>query len=110
MLRSTKALVIILLLLIYTLNIFGQTKESDSTDLVEYMKITNVQLIVRAIKDGKPVGGLKASDFSLYENRRRIPITSLKEIRRQIGENPAESKDPKPDIKTQKKGRFFLFY
>jgi hypothetical protein len=110
MLKNIKATVIIFVILGCILNIFGQVKKSDSIDLAEYLKITSVQLIVRAIKDGNPVGGLKASDFSLYENRKKVPITSCREIRRQIGETHVEHRSLKRDIKTENKGRFFLFY
>lgn len=80
-----------------------------------FVEVTNVEVIVRALKKGKPVGGLLESDFTLYENGQKRDITSFMEIRRKIG--AATPEESETNIPTQplketphEKKRFFLFY
>jgi len=90
-----------------------QNRQQETEELTEYVEVVNVELIVRALLDGKPVGDLKTSDFILLENGKELPITSLTEIRRKIGETQVE---PEPGPVNEKKGitpgkkRFFLLY
>jgi len=88
-----------------TLFLIPQQQEWE--DLTEYVEVTNVELIVRALKDGKPVGGLKIPDFVLMENGKQMVITSLTEIRRKMGEKQTV---PKLTPETPPKPRLFLLY
>lgn len=77
----------------------------------EYMEISNVEIIVRAFKKGKPVGGLKAGDFQLFENRKKMAITSLTEYRRKIGLIiPQKEEGSQIVILPEKKRRLFVFF
>jgi VWFA-related protein len=44
---------------------------SDSTDVVV------VEVPVQVLRDGEPVRDLKASDFEVYEGRRKLPVTGF---------------------------------
>ena len=61
-----------LLLLIILMLLFGwlgtQEKEKNKNQLVEKMKITHTVIPVRVYKGDMIVGGLKKTDFKLYEN------------------------------------------
>lgn len=92
-------------------------QEQKWEDLTEYVEVTNVELIVRALKDGKPLGGLKISDFTLMENGKQKIITSLTEIRRKIGEkqpepelSPETPREEKHEFKPPKRRLFLLYF
>ncbi len=106
----------IALLWISTLFLIPQQQE-EIEDLTEYVEVTNVELIVRALKNGKPVGGLKIPDFILMENGKQMNITSLTEIRRKIGEKqptpkttPNTPNEEKQELKPQKRRLFLLYF
>ncbi len=107
------------------------TKGQDSTQenqeqkiepLHEYVEVINVEVFLRALKKGKPIGGLSASDFTLYEDGKPLDITSFLEIRRKIGMTNAETAQTQIDnaantttYEEKKEGesikkRFFLLY
>lgn len=96
--------------------LFLMPQQQEWEDLTEYVEVTNVELIVRALKDGKPVGGLKIPDFVLMENGKQMVITSLTEIRRKIGEKqtvPKLTPETPTDEQhgfTPPKPRLFLLY
>jgi hypothetical protein len=75
----------------------------------EFVEVINTELIVRALKKGKPVGDLKIEDFSLFENGQERKITSFMEIRRRIG-TKAPVIDKSGESKTSDTRRLFLFY
>ncbi len=50
----------------------------------EYVQVVNVELILRVLKDGAPVGGLKKSDFSLYEDGENSELNGFFEIHRRM--------------------------
>jgi hypothetical protein len=50
----------------------------------EYVKVVNVELILRVQKDGVPVGGLKKNDFVLYEDGEPREINGFFENHRRI--------------------------
>ncbi|MCP5102173.1 MAG: hypothetical protein GY950_02280, partial [bacterium] len=94
-----------------------QPQEKDETQEV-FVEVINAEVIVRAVKKGKPVGGLKKSDLTLYENGKQTEITSFFEVRRKINARPTraeQAKDPIEEKDTQeiretRKKRLFLFY
>ncbi len=90
-------------------------KPGRQEDITEYVEVTNVELIVRCLKKGLAVGGLKQTDFQVLENGRKIPITSFEEFHRKIGENNAQTADPNPTANAETvtspgKKRLFLLY
>ncbi len=91
-----------------------ETQESPT--IKEYVEVINVEMIVRALHKGQPVGGLKKSDFVLMEDGKELEITSFIEVRRKIGKKAAvtDSKDSSADMQGQAvkppKKRFFLLY
>jgi VWFA-related protein len=82
--------------------------QSQKTDTREYVEVVNVGLILRALKKGKTVGGLKQEDFTLYENGKPLPLTSFKEIRRKVGQRAAD--EAVKSRVEEKKRLFFIFF
>lgn len=81
----------------------------------EFVQVINAEVIVRAMRKGKPVSGLQQSDFVLYENGREREITSFMEVRRKIGAEPVEAAEETAaagdeDAGRTPKKRFFLLY
>ncbi len=89
------------------------TQEKTETEEI-FVEVTNVEVIVRALKKGDPLGGLKQSDFTLYENGQKRELTSFMEIRRKIGTTKPEKVEEdllsRLEEKPAEKKRFFLFY
>ncbi len=50
----------------------------------EYVQVVNVELILRVLKDGSPVGGLKKNDFTLIEDGEKCEINGFFEIHRRM--------------------------
>ena len=104
---------VIFVLFVLTGGIPLDTQEQTEPEEV-FVEVTNIEVIVRALKKGEPVGGLKQSDFTLYENGKKREITSFMEIRRKIGTVQPEKQEE--DLltgqgeKPAEKKRFFLFY
>lgn len=87
-----------------------QANRQETPEVKEYVDVVNVEMLVRAMRKGKPVAGLKQTDFRLYENGKILPITSFTEVRRKIGtrENlELEVQEVKGKPKTE---RFFILY
>ncbi len=64
----------------------------------EYVQVVNVELILRVLKDGVPVAGLKKSDFSLSEDGEKCEINGFSENRRRIahaGESRKQLQQPR---------------
>lgn len=89
-----------------------QEKQTEPGDVTEYVEVLNVELIVRAMRDGNAVGGLKTADFTLLENGKQLPITSFTEVRRKIGEKKIipVTKTAEAPAKTQKKRLLLLYF
>jgi hypothetical protein len=54
--------------------VHSEQRFSQSTDVVV------VEVPVHVLRDGKPVGGLTANDFEIYEGRSRQPITGFETL------------------------------
>ena len=67
----------LLLLFCTLLPAMGQSKPADDNDDVVKITTNLVQIDVVVTKDGKPVPGLRAEDFEVYEDGRRQTITSF---------------------------------
>ena len=48
----------------------------------EYVQVVNVEMILRVLKDGSPVSGLKKNDFALYEDGEKCEINGFFENHR----------------------------
>ncbi len=84
--------------------------EDEKPEVKEYVEVVNVEVIVRALRKGKLVGGLKKSDFTLYEDGKKQEITSFLEVRRKLGlikKTGAIEKSIKPE---KPKRLFFLYF
>lgn len=77
-----------------------------SQKLKEKVVVTNVEMVVRAMRDGLPLGGLQKSDFRLLVNGKVKEINGFFEKRRRIGNLQEELSIAAP---LQQK-RMFLFY
>ena len=102
---NIKASRVLLLLFCFLLPVLGQTKTApqpqpqQTVDQDDVIKInTNlVQVDVVVTKDGKPVAGLTAEDFEIYEDGRRQTITNFAYI------SNVPTSAPEPSVNTAKK-------
>lgn len=86
-----------------------QEKAEEAAAVKEYAEVVNVEVIVRALRKGEPVGGLQQGDFSLYEDDRQREITSFVEVRRKIG-TAEKAVETAEGPKEPGKRRLFLLY
>lgn len=77
-----------------------------SQQIKEKIVVTNVEVVVRVLQHGQPLGGLNKSDFQLFENGKEKEINGFFEKRRRIGLLQEELEVSPP----QQKQRLFLFY
>lgn len=82
-----------------TFIVFAQQEQQK-----EYVQVVNAELILRVLKDGSPVGGLKKSDFSLFEDGQKTEINGFFENHRRIA--PASESQKQ----TQKPRLYLLFF
>jgi hypothetical protein len=64
----------------------------------EYVQVVNVEMILRVLKDGSPVGGLKKNDFALYEDGEKCEINGFFEVHRRIApavQSPQQAQQPR---------------
>ncbi len=74
----------------------------------EYVQVLNIEMLVRVMKDGRPLAGLKKGDFSLLENGRKQEINGFVEVHRSIA--PAVAKEKPLAEQKQRPGRLFLLF
>jgi hypothetical protein len=82
-----------LLMLSVTSPVFAQEEQQK-----EYVQVVNVELILRVLKDGSPVGGLKKNDFVLYEDGETCEINGFFENHRRMahaGESKKQLQQPR---------------
>lgn len=84
-------------------------RQQEDQHIQEFVEVVNVEVIVRALRKGKPVSGLKESDFALFENGKQQKITSFMEIKRKIGVGTEETV-VKDSPKKPKRRVFFLYF
>ena len=92
--KTKKSLVMIALLVIAAaLPVIARQEQQK-----EFVQVVNVELMLRVLKDGLPVAGLKKSDFSLYEDGEKSEINGFVEVRRRLaheGEARKERQQPR---------------
>ena len=72
----------------------------------EYVQVLNIEMLVRVMKDGRPLAGLKKEEFSLFENGRKQDVNGFIEVHRSI--TPTETKaEAKVEEKKESPGRLF---
>ncbi len=92
-----------------------QQGPQEDQHIQEFVEVINVEVIVRALRKGQPVSGLKKSDFTLFENGKQQTITSFMEVKRKIGaetgkkEKKEEKAAEEPRKKTERR-IFFLYF
>lgn len=100
-----KRVIILAAVIILALSI-SPGQETDKK-IEEYVDVVHAEILLRAIRDGKTVGGLTEKDLTLYENGKKVKITSMVEIKRKM-------KIQKLGLETQeemiRKPRFFILY
>ncbi|MCU0237606.1 MAG: hypothetical protein MUC72_11055 [Acidobacteria bacterium] len=74
----------------------------------EYVQVLNIEMLVRVMKDGRPLAGLKKGDFTLLENGRKQDINGFVEVHRSIA--PAAAKEKPLAEQKQPPGRLFLLF
>ena len=93
--KIKKSLVFILLIVVsVTVPVFAQQEQQQ-----EYVQVVNVEMILRVLKDGAPVGGLKKNDFTLFEDGEKCEINGFFEIHRRIAHAGVSQKQlPQPRL------------
>jgi VWFA-related protein len=92
---NKRVILAVLLSFCTLLSALGQTKPTDNPDDVVKITTNLVQIDVVVTKDGKPVPGLRAEDFELYEDGRRQTITSFTYVSNMAGNVAAAPEKPR---------------
>ena len=74
----------------------------------EYVQVLNIEMLVRVMKDGRPLAGLQKEEFSLFENGRKQEINGFLEVHRRI--TPATATDELKAEEKERPGRLFLLF
>ena len=74
----------------------------------EYVQVLNIEMLVRVIKDSRPLAGLQKGDFSLFENGQKQEINGFLEVHRRI--TPGETGEKAKAEKEVRPGRLFLLF
>lgn len=92
-----------MLLPLLTLCAQEQDPDAQSKPLREYVAVTNVELVLRVIEDGRTQGGFRKEDFRLLENGRERPINGFFELKKSMNLPKASRDAAEPEG-----GRLFL--
>jgi hypothetical protein len=79
---------LILLIPFITLCAFGFQDQQTQDIVKEFVRVVNVEIIVRVSDQGKLVSGLRKSDFRLTENGQALKINGFSEFRRTMAPAP----------------------
>jgi len=74
----------------------------------EYVQVMNIEMLVRVMKDGRPLAGLQKGEFTLIENGRKQEINGFLEVHRRI--TPGETVEELKTAKEARPGRLFLLF
>jgi len=87
-----------------------QPFESPGQDrVVEKVQVMNREVVVRVFDGRQPVSGLTEKDFVLFENGRKQPITSCRELQRALVTAEPVAEVAGEAVAAPKRGRLFLF-
>jgi hypothetical protein len=64
--------------------------QQEQQPIEEEVTVTNIEVPVRVLYKGKPVGDLTKSDFAIYENKKKMAINGFFVKRRKIKIDPPE--------------------
>jgi len=81
-----KRLIAIALMIVAMPPLFSQEEPQAEPDkpLQEYVSVTNVELVLRVVKDGQTLGGFRKEDFRLLENGSERRINGFFELRKKM--------------------------
>ncbi|MFH2107998.1 MAG: hypothetical protein ABII93_04955 [Chrysiogenia bacterium] len=98
--KKRKVFLLFLPFILANIGMYGQEQ------VHERIEVINQEILVRVFSGGKPVAGLHAGDFTLYEDGKKTKINYCRELRRSLAgkEGPAAA----PQIAASRK-RLFLF-
>ena len=86
-------------------DLLERSGETEQEPLKEYVQISNVELMLRVMKDGRSVGGFEKGDFILTEDGRECPINGFFELKKRMKPDPLQRAEP-----TAVPGRLFLIF
>jgi hypothetical protein len=66
------------------LSLSAASQEQEHEKIVEKVTVTNVEVPVRVLLKGKPVGDLTKEDFILYENKKKMRINGFYKINKTL--------------------------
>jgi VWFA-related protein len=92
----------LLCLLLAALPLAAEQRFSASTDIVA------VEVPVQVVRDGKPVRGLAAGDFEVYEGRARQPVTGFEVV--DLAAVPAGPGGKAPRLPISSRRKFVLMF
>ncbi|MBU4267298.1 MAG: hypothetical protein KJ808_00370 [Acidobacteria bacterium] len=98
--NKRKVILLFLPFILANIGMFGQEQ------VHERIEVINQEILVRVFSGGKPVAGLNAGDFTLFEDGKKIKINYCRQLRRSLAakEVPATA----PQTAASRK-RLFLF-
>jgi hypothetical protein len=91
-------------LLIFSAGFFFARQEIQR----EFVQVLNIEMLVRVMKDGRPLAGLQKGEFSLLENGRKQEINGFLEVHRRI--TPGETVGEVKAVREELPGRLFLLF
>lgn len=98
-----KIVILLLIALSFLLSAQSQEEEPQTEPLKEYVSVTNVELILKVVQDGRTLGGFKKGDFKLLEDGRECPINGFFELKKTM-KAPANQEK----LSTPLPGRLFV--
>lgn len=85
----------------------SQEKPQDKV-LQEFVRVVNVEMVVRVMQKGRAVGGLKKTDFTILEDGEPRPVNGFFEMRRRIARSSGIENYGKTAV--PERGRLFLLF
>jgi hypothetical protein len=72
------------LILLTSMSLYTAPQDQEHEKIVEKVTVTNVEVPVRVLLKGKPVGDLSKDDFILYENKKKMTINGFYKINKTL--------------------------
>lgn len=105
--KSEKLSPIFLLVIFLVGHLAAQNEPDDKVPqpLKEYVQVSNVEMMLRVMKDGRTVGGFEKGDFILSEDGVERPINGFFELKKRMKPDPRQRTEP-----SSVPGRLFLIF